>query len=90
MFLLKFLGLKGIIGIGTLGVIVVAAGGLYLAVIGGVEIPGLSEAFRVDPQPPPPEVIARADKVEEEIREAIEDNSAFFLELTGTDRPEPV
>ena len=82
MFLLKFLGLKWIVGVGTLGVIVVGVAGLYLAVIGGVDIPGLSDALRVDPEPPSPEVIARATQVEESIREAIEDNSAFFLELT--------
>lgn len=82
MFLLKFLGLKWIIGVGTLGVVVVGAGGLYLAVIGGVDIPGLSDALRVDPEPPSPQVIARAAQVEEDIRVAIEDNSAFFLELT--------
>lgn len=83
MFLLKFLGLKSIIGLGVVGVVgVVGVGAIYLAVIGGVDIPGLSDAFRVDPEPASPEVIARAEQVEEDIRVAIEDNSAFFLELT--------
>ncbi len=84
MFLLKFLGLKWIIGLTVVGgVSVVGVTALYLAVVGGVDIPGLSDAFRVDPEPPSPQVIARADQVEEDIRDAIEDNSAFFLELTN-------
>ncbi len=83
MFLFKFLGLKSIIALTVVGVVViVGAAALYLAVIGGVDIPGLSAAFRVDPEPPSPEVLARAEQVEEDIREAIEDKSAFFLELT--------
>lgn len=83
MFLLKFLGLKWIVGLSVVGVVgVVGVGGLYLAVVGGVDIPGLSDAFRVDPEPPSPEVIARAEQVEQDIREAITDNSAFFVELT--------
>ena len=48
MFLLKFLGLKSIIALTVVGVVVVVgAAALYLAVVGGVEIPGLSAAFRV-------------------------------------------
>lgn len=84
MFLLKFLGLKSIITLTFVGAIVVVGGGaLYLAVIGGVDIPGLSGALRVDPEPPSPEVIARAQQVEDGIRDAITDNSAFYVELTN-------
>lgn len=82
MFLLRFLGLKWIIGAGTLAVVVIGVAALYLGVIGGVDIPGLSGVFRVDPAPPSPEIIARAERVEQNIRDAIEGNSAFFLELT--------
>lgn len=56
-----------------------------LAVIGGVDLPVLSDAMRVDPQPPSPEVIARAERVEDAIDAAIIDNSAFFIELTDED-----
>lgn len=83
MSLLGFLGLKSLIALAFTGVVVIVAGAaLYVAVVGGVDVPGLSDAFRVDPEPPSPEVIARAEQVEQDIREAIEDNSAFFLELT--------
>jgi lysophospholipase L1-like esterase len=82
MFLLKFLSVKGIILIGTVGVVVIAGAALYVASVAGANIPVLDSAFRVDPEPPSPEVIARADKVEEDIRVAIEDKSAFFLQLT--------
>ncbi len=82
MFLLKLLSLKWIAGIVFVAVLVVGAGAVYVAAVGGVNIPGVSDALRVDVEPPSPEVIARADQVEEDIKEAIEDNSAFFLELT--------
>ena len=83
MSILGFLGLKSLIALAVTGVVVIVAGAaLYVAVVGGVDIPGLSDAFRVDPEPPSPEVIARAAQVEDDIRTAIEDNSAFFLELT--------
>jgi lysophospholipase L1-like esterase len=76
---------KWILSLVVLVVVVVGAGAVYLAVIGGVDVPVLADAMRVDPQPPSPEVIARAERVEAEIEEAISDNSAFFLELTDED-----
>ena len=83
MFLLNMLGLKSLIALLVVGVVViVGAGALYLAVIGGVDIPGLDDALRVDPEPPSAEVLARADQVEQDIEDAITGNSAFFLELT--------
>lgn len=82
MFLLKFLSVKGILAIGTVGVVVIGGAALYVAVVAGANIPGVDSAFRVDPEPPSPEVIARADQVEQDIRDAIEDKTAFHLALT--------
>ena len=66
-------------------VILVALLALYTAVVAGVDIPGLSSAFRAEAAPRSPEVIARAQAVEREIEEAVEDKSAFYLELTNED-----
>lgn len=82
MILLKFLKLKWLLTFGFLAILVVGVGALYLAAIGGVNIPVAADAFRVEPEPPSPEVIIRAAEVEQGIRDAIVDNSAFFLELT--------
>jgi lysophospholipase L1-like esterase len=56
--------------------------GLYVAVVAGANVPGLTGAFRSKGEPASPEVLARAAAVEGKIDDAIEDKSAFYLELT--------
>ncbi|MCI0438773.1 MAG: SGNH/GDSL hydrolase family protein [Chloroflexi bacterium] len=63
-------------------VVVVVVGGVYIAVVAGLEIPGLAGAFRAEADPVSPEVLAQAERVEAKIDESIQDKSAFFLELT--------
>jgi lysophospholipase L1-like esterase len=72
-----------ILGVPLLLIIVLF--GLYVAVVAGVDIPGLDNAFRADPQPPSPEALARAQAVEDRIDQAVSDKSGFYLELTDED-----
>ena len=65
------------------GLVVVFA--LYVAVVAGVDIPGLTGAFRAEGEPISPEVIARGRAVEQKINDAVGDKSAFFLELTDAE-----
>ena len=82
----RFLNFKCFFALLAVAVIVVAAAGaLYVAVVAGVSIPAIDAALRVDPETPSPEVLARSERVEASIREAIEDNSAFYIELTDQD-----
>ena len=84
--MLRFLNFKCLFAFLAVAVIVVvAAGALYVAAVAGVNIPGIDAALRVDPETPSPEVLARSERVEASIREAIEDNSAFYIELTDQD-----
>ena len=78
-----------IIKLATLSVVVLVAlivvFALYVAVVAGVEIPGLTGAFRAQGEPISPEAIARGQAVEQKINDAVEDKSAFFLELTDAE-----
>ena len=67
----------------VVGLIVVFA--LYVAVVAGVDIPGLTGAFRAEGEPISPAAIARGQAVEQKINDAVEDNAAFFLELTDAE-----
>lgn len=66
-------------------IIFVIVAALYIAVIAGVDIPGLTGAFRAEGEPLSPETIALAEATERKIDEAIIDKSAFFLELTDAE-----
>ena len=66
----------------VLVIVVVIVFVLYVAVVAGVDIPVLAGVFRAEGEPISPEVIARGQAVERKIEEAVEDKSAFFLELT--------
>ena len=64
-------------------IVLVLLFGVYVAVvIGAVDIPVLSGAFRTTGEPLSPEVKARGQVVERKIETAAQDRSAFFLELT--------
>jgi lysophospholipase L1-like esterase len=77
--------LKWIIVLVILAVVVVAALGLYVAVVAGVDVPGISGALRTEGSAPSSEVLAAGTAVEDKITNAIEDKSAFVLELTSGD-----
>ncbi len=66
-------------------VVLIVVFGLYVAVVAGVDIPGLTGAFRAQGEPISPEAIARGRAVEQKINDAVEDKSAFFLELTDAE-----
>ena len=72
--------------LGTLVVVLVLLFGLYVGVVSGAaNIPGLSDALRTTAPAPSPEILARSHATEEQIQESIEDNPAFYLELTDED-----
>ena len=57
--------------------------GVYVAVVSGaIEIPGISGALRTSGEPPTAEELARSRRVEEKIESQVEEQSAFYLELT--------
>lgn len=66
-------------------VVLIVVFGLYVAVVAGVDIPGLTGAFRAQGEPISPAAIARGRAVEQKINDAVEDKSAFFLELTDAE-----
>ena len=65
--------------------ILVVVFALYVAVVAGVDIPGLTGAFRAEGAPISPEAIARGQAVERKINDAVEDKSAFILGLTDAE-----
>lgn len=60
--------------------------GLYVAVVSGAaDFAGLGNVLRTEASPPSPEILARNQATRQRIQDAIEDQSAFYLELSDED-----